>query len=54
MENVQLEINNQGIYPVVDKYEIKLITQSIKELYIQEMKLYATRNHSVQYGASVP
>ena len=52
MENVQLEINNQGIYLVVDKYEIKLITQSIKELYIQEMKLYATRKQQLRSNRS--
>ena len=43
MENVKEEIRNQGLDEIDDKIEIELITQSINELYRQEMKLYATR-----------
>ena len=42
-ENDKEEIRNQGLDEVDDKIEIELITQSINELYRQEMKLYATR-----------
>ena len=33
IENVQLEIDSQGLNPEEDKYEIELMKQPIKELY---------------------
>ena len=52
MENVKEEIRNQGLDEIDDKIEIELITQSINELYRQEMKLYATRRQQLRSNRS--
>ena len=52
IENIKNQIDSQGLDPDVDKEEIKLMKQSIKELYQQEMRLYAGRKQQLRSNKS--
>ena len=52
IESIKNQIDSQELDPEVDKEEIKLTKQSIKELYQQEMRLYAGRKQQLQSNKS--
>ena len=52
IENIKHQIDSQGLDLDVDKEEIKLMKQSIKELYQQEMRLYAGRKQQLRSNKS--
>ena len=47
IESIKNQIDSQGFSPTEDKVEIELMKQSIKELYQQEMRLYAERKQKL-------